>query len=914
MAKNDLSPLVMMADARISKLEKALDKAARKVDKSTNKMTKSWKGHMRTVEKRHAKFGKALGRNIGLGLAAGTIAFVAFTKMALQSADDLQHFSDQVGISTTKLQEYKFVASRLGISQEQMNKAFKTGTANIGEFATSGMGEAKDALEKLGLAEDILTHKITDTGEILDILIGKLGEEKNALVRAGWAAEIFGKKSGVVLSEMLGLGTDAINEMKKEAHDLGIIMDASAVQKASDANDMLGKLADTIKGNLTKAVVELAPEIEQLAKSVIRQMPELVAWFTTAIGKVNDFADGIDRLKGNQPKVRTSQGAQKSIRELNSLYRQQRAYQKLLEENTKGRAELKRKFGADDEGRNALIKSTSQKTFDDLGRELKVAEKALRKSVENAFGSKVITDIERSGGGFLDIKGLIATRRRELENLKVELLREDSTVPSVGGFGGGDGGGGTSGGLSKDDKARAKAWQTAMAAQQKIMADQLRDAAEMWRDAQTPLEQYQARLVELAAKESNVLYAMAVEGGAFTKARVDALVELADATVDLENDTSSLNPILAELNRLTKEGGVNAKAAKELYEKLTKETRELNSETENYLDQRRIEHAINIAGLSGDKKRLQQLSREAEILRRITDLQQFGGVKDADQARGIATREIDEETIAAARGQFRQVFSDALYQAVIEGDWRGAASGIFETLGNRMFDNISNSLADAVFDQLAAIAPDLLGNLVGDTTLAVAIQGAHTAGGATVATGIVAASTTSAGLMATGITTSGATAALAMGGAITTAGTAAAALMATAIASAGIGGKSGGGSDGLIASGIGAIFGGGKSFDGGGYTGSGSRSGGIDGKGGFPAILHPREQVIDFTKGRGVVTAKANAGQTVINQITYAPITNLYGHTEADLERNLNIRDEAVRKEIPGLINQHSFDRARGAA
>jgi len=44
----------------------------------------------------------------------------------------------------------------------------------------------------------------------------------------------------------------------------------------------------------------------------------------------------------------------------------------------------------------------------------------------------------------------------------------------------------------------------------------------------------------------------------------------------------------------------------------------------------------------------------------------------------------------------------------------------------------------------------------------------------------------------------------------------------------------------------------GLDFDGGGYTGSGSRSGGIDGKGGFPAILHPNETVIDHTKGQSM--------------------------------------------------------------
>ena len=43
-------------------------------------------------------------------------------------------------------------------------------------------------------------------------------------------------------------------------------------------------------------------------------------------------------------------------------------------------------------------------------------------------------------------------------------------------------------------------------------------------------------------------------------------------------------------------------------------------------------------------------------------------------------------------------------------------------------------------------------------------------------------------------------------------------------------------------------------LEGGGYTGSGSRSGGVDGRGGFHAILHPQETVIDHTKGQGLGT------------------------------------------------------------
>ena len=56
------------------------------------------------------------------------------------------------------------------------------------------------------------------------------------------------------------------------------------------------------------------------------------------------------------------------------------------------------------------------------------------------------------------------------------------------------------------------------------------------------------------------------------------------------------------------------------------------------------------------------------------------------------------------------------------------------------------------------------------------------------------------------------------------------------------------------------------SFDGGGYTGNGSRSGGLDGKGGFWAMMHPQETVIDHTKSSGSVSSgSASGGNVTVN-------------------------------------------------
>ena len=49
-----------------------------------------------------------------------------------------------------------------------------------------------------------------------------------------------------------------------------------------------------------------------------------------------------------------------------------------------------------------------------------------------------------------------------------------------------------------------------------------------------------------------------------------------------------------------------------------------------------------------------------------------------------------------------------------------------------------------------------------------------------------------------------------------------------------------------------------ESFEGGGFTGMGVRAGGLDGRGGFMAMVHPNESIIDHTKG-------SQQGSTTVN-------------------------------------------------
>ena len=82
-----------------------------------------------------------------------------------------------------------------------------------------------------------------------------------------------------------------------------------------------------------------------------------------------------------------------------------------------------------------------------------------------------------------------------------------------------------------------------------------------------------------------------------------------------------------------------------------------------------------------------------------------------------------------------------------------------------------------------------------------------------------------------------------------------------------------------------------QSFMGGGFTGEGPRSGGVDGRGGFPAILHPNESVIDHQRGMGGVTVVNNIDAKNADTFTEMRIRQaIEESSQATINRIINLQ------------------------
>ncbi len=213
----------------------------------------------------------------GIIALAGPAVIGLLIKKSLAAADKIAKMSDAAGISTDMMQELSHTANIAGIETSALQGAMTKFTKGIGE-AKVGTGVMVTILRKLDeeLLNSVMASKTAE--DAFDLIMRSAAKMTDATKRAALMAAAFGRTAGTQMALLIKDGVESLDDLRQEAHRLGIVIDEDLLRGAEAANDAMTRLGSSIKSRVTSAVLTLAPAIENLANRLIEGLPAIINW------------------------------------------------------------------------------------------------------------------------------------------------------------------------------------------------------------------------------------------------------------------------------------------------------------------------------------------------------------------------------------------------------------------------------------------------------------------------------------------------------------------------------------------------------------------------------------------------------------------------------------------------------------
>lgn len=328
-----------------------------------------------------SKLGDAFGTiGVGGGLVGilGGATLAATVKEAVDSLDKLNESAERVGVTVEDLSALNFAGKMSGLEFEDMTTALTKLSVKMQEAASGGK-EAGALFSDLGIKVTDSAGKLKSADAVLSEIADAFSGMEDGAGKTALAVDTFGK-SGAKLVPMLNSGASGLEDMRKEAESLGLIIDGKLAKQAADFNDNLDKLAmlsSTVGKNIAG---ELLPTLNKLTEEMLDGIAAAGGFWAAlnAGATLNPFAntaENIATVRADLKKIeddRVQYGYMDEARykrKLNQL-------QMLEAQEKRATTKLAKGLGLDDV-ESSLPKKTATRTADKSGTSKQIDE-ALR--------------------------------------------------------------------------------------------------------------------------------------------------------------------------------------------------------------------------------------------------------------------------------------------------------------------------------------------------------------------------------------------------------------------------------------------------------------------------------------------------------------------------------------------------------
>lgn len=251
------------------------DKSLAKTEKSGKKLASTLASGAKTVV--------AAGAAIGAAATAAGAAIYGIAKDAAGTTDEIDKMSQKIGISREEYQELAFVCSQSGTDVNKLQGGMKTLTNSI-DSAVNGGKTATAMFDKLGISVKNTDGSVRSQEEVLNDAVRALQGMEDGAEKAALATDLFGK-AGTELMPLLNSEAGSFDEMRQQAHDLGLVLSDEAVDAGVHLTDTIDQCERSFKSIVTQIGVAVMPLVQSAAEWVLENMPLI----QSVLGAVFEF-------------------------------------------------------------------------------------------------------------------------------------------------------------------------------------------------------------------------------------------------------------------------------------------------------------------------------------------------------------------------------------------------------------------------------------------------------------------------------------------------------------------------------------------------------------------------------------------------------------------------------------------------
>lgn len=218
------------------------------------------------------------------GLVTGLLGagFSTYIQSAINDLDKLDESAERLGMSVESLSALNFAGRMNGLEFEDMTAALTKLSVKMQE-AAAGSKEAGALFADIGVKVKDSAGNLKPAEQMLAEIADRFATFEDGAAKTALSVDMFGK-SGAKLVPLLNGGADGLERMRKEAENLGGVIDAKLAKQAAEFNDNLDRLS-VLSGTVAKSIAgELLPSLNKLASEFLAARSAGMGFWESMIG------------------------------------------------------------------------------------------------------------------------------------------------------------------------------------------------------------------------------------------------------------------------------------------------------------------------------------------------------------------------------------------------------------------------------------------------------------------------------------------------------------------------------------------------------------------------------------------------------------------------------------------------------